>query len=348
VLETVSDTERIAPEWNALAERAGSPIGMHSWAVAAAESIGADRPLSIVTLHDEQGLAALAPLARRPGVRSRLELIGLHEIYEPTDFLYRDPSSLGRLAGALDHLGAPLFLWRLPAESPTANVLRTAIGRRATIVQSAGGCPYIDLDDSWADPESHFSSRRRSDFRRARRRAEALGTVDTEVRSPGPDEAIPLFEEAVAVEAASWKGEGGTALARSPAKLAFYRAWVVAAAREGVLRVCFLRIDGKAAAMQLAAESGGRFWLLKIGYDEQFARASPGQLLMLDTLRDAAGRGLRSYEFLGTVAPWTEVWTDRVRECVSVRAYPAGWRSVPVALADGFSAARAAARHRRS
>jgi CelD/BcsL family acetyltransferase involved in cellulose biosynthesis len=207
-------------------------------------------------------------------------------------------------------------------------------------------CPYIELDESWADPESRFSSRRRSDFRRARRRAEALGEVTIEVVAPGPDEALALFEEAVAVEGAGWKGEEGTAIAHNERKRTFYREWVAAAAGEGIVRMCFLRIDGRAAAMQLAAESGRRFWLLKIGYDESFARASPGQLLMLHTLAQAAARGLRSYEFLGSVAPWTQVWTETVRECVSLRAYPAHWRSLPVAVSDGIGRMRDRLRER--
>jgi CelD/BcsL family acetyltransferase involved in cellulose biosynthesis len=84
-----------------------------------------------------------------------------------------------------------------------------------------------------------------------------------------------------------------------------------------------MRIGGRAAAMQIAAEFGGRLWLLKIGYDEEFSRCSPGTLLMLETLRYAAVRGLSAYEFLGTEEPWTRVWTQKAHPCLSVRIYPA-------------------------
>ena len=84
-----------------------------------------------------------------------------------------------------------------------------------------------------------------------------------------------------------------------------------------------MRIGGHAAATQIAVECREGFWLLKVGYDETFARCSPGHLLMVETLRYAASRGLRTYEFLGSAEPWTQIWTDRVRPCVSVWAYPA-------------------------
>ena len=86
--------------------------------------------------------------------------------------------------------------------------------------------------------------------------------------------------------------------------------------------------------MQLAVECAGRFWLLKIGYDQEFQRCSPGILLIRETVRYAAARGLRGYEFLGIVEPWTEAWTDEVRPCVSVRAYPARWAGVAALAVD--------------
>ena len=103
---------------------------------------------------------------------------------------------------------------------------------------------------------------------------------------------------------------------------AFFRTYAAAARRRGILRLAFMRIDGEAVAMQLAVECGERFWLFKIGHDERFERCSPGSLLMLYTVRYAALRGLRHYEFLGADAPWTQGWTRTVRSTVGLRSYP--------------------------
>jgi len=135
-----------------------------------------------------------------------------------------------------------------------------------------------------------------------------------------PTELDPLLEEAFQVEASGWKGHKGTALASDLLRQSFYRRYAAAACEKGILRLSLLRIGGRAAAMQFAVEWGKRFWLLKIGYDEEFSRCSPGTLLMLETLRYAAGRGLQSYEFLGVVEPWLAAWTKQVRTCVMLRA----------------------------
>ena len=78
--------------------------------------------------------------------------------------------------------------------------------------------------------------------------------------------------------------------------------------------------------MQVAVEQAGRWWLLKIGFDPAWSQCSPGILLLAETLRYAAAAGLAGYEFLGTVEPWTQVWTQAERQCVALRIYPRGLR----------------------
>src|SRR5207247_3695751 len=133
----------------------------------------------------------------------------------------------------------------------------------------SGGTPTIALDGQ--EPESRLSSRRRSDLRRARRHAEAMGEVTSEVLAPSPQEVPALLAEAIAIEARSWKARAGTALASDPVRRGFFERYALAAAADGTLRLAFLRIGGQGAAMQIAVECGRRFWLLKIGYDERFA-----------------------------------------------------------------------------
>src|SRR5262249_16919781 len=149
------------------------------------------------------------------------------------------------------------------------------------------GFPWIPLDAGWMSPEDRLNPGRQSDLRRARRIAETIGEVRVNVFSPAPEDLAALLGEAFEVEAARRKGRGGSALARGRIRPAFFRRYAAAACRRGILRLGFLRIGGQTAAMQLGVEWGGRFWLLKIGFDEAFARCSPGTLLMLEMVRHA-------------------------------------------------------------
>jgi CelD/BcsL family acetyltransferase involved in cellulose biosynthesis len=118
----------------------------------------------------------------------------------------------------------------------------------------------------------------------------------------------------------------------------------MAAAQEGILRVAILSIADRVAAMQIGVESGGRYWLLKVGYREEYAKYSPGVLLMIATIRHAVQHGLDSYEWLGSEEPWIRSWTKVSRACVGMSAYPARPRGLVAIARDAASAGTRALR----
>ena len=145
-----------------------------------------------------------------------------------------------------------------------------------------------------------------------------------------------MFDEAIAVELASWKKGAGSAIAVDRAKEDFFRAYFKLLAAQGVMRVAFMRIDGQAVAMHLAVEMMERYWLFKIGFDEAFNKCSPGTLLMLHALGWSAERDLRAFELLGNVEPWiVAFWTKEQRDCVRLRTYPYNLRGAVAFLQDG-------------
>jgi CelD/BcsL family acetyltransferase involved in cellulose biosynthesis len=312
----------LAHAWNSIGTSFASPMQHFIWSRACAEVFKNGQPQLVVVGSREQP-KALAPLIKRKRVFSRLEMLGVKELSEPMDFLYSDHAALDALARGLVEQRITILLRRVPADSPTISAIQHAFRRRGLVqIEPIRPYPYIELTPGWIEPESCFNSGRRSDFRRARRHASQFGEVTYEMVSPRPDEVAPLLKDAYHAEMASWKGVEGTALAVDPLCEPFYTQYALAASERGILRLAFMRINGEPAGMQIAIESDDRFWLLKIGHDERFARCSPGTLLMLYSIKYAAVRGLKSYEFLGIAEPWTRVWTQSVRRCVALRAYP--------------------------
>src|SRR5947207_4936300 len=251
----------------------------HGWTKAFIETFGEEYELNVLVVSSGSDISAIAPLARRRGGLGKLELAGVAELAEPGDFVYRDADALDGLAAVLAGLRFPILLGRVMADSPTVDALRRAHRRTIFSRRDVAPCPWIPLDEGWQDPEQKLNSNRRSDLRRAQRRAEKIGEVGTELLSPAKHELPPLLDEVFRIEAAGWKGREGTALAHDERRKRFFVRYAESAADAGILRLAFLRIGGRAAAVQLAAECGGRFWLLKVGYDEEFKRASPGTLL---------------------------------------------------------------------
>jgi len=314
------------PDWDPLltGAPARTPMQTQAWMRACAETFARDLPLNIVVVEDESGLVAIAPLVRRGGFPARYELLGLRELAEPTDFVYRDERALRALVTVLAQDGTPLVLERVPASSPMVTMVRGAFPHAVIVMRPGNRAPRIDLA-AGAPADSQLSSRLRSDLRRAQRKAESIGLVAYEIHAPRTaEEFLPLYEQALQIEAAGWKGRSGSAVIANAGPHAFFRRYGTLASETGVLRLAFLRLNGEVAAMQYAVEWNQSFWLLKVGYDERFAKCSPGQLLMQHTLRDAAARGLRSYEFLGSAERWTERWTTAETETVRIAVYPLG------------------------
>ena len=305
--------------WEALTSEAGAlPTQDAPWTVASLACFGG-KP----SLLDEGGGEspdAIAPLVRRGAM---LELAGGRDLGEPADLLYRSPEALEALVERVLAAGRALTLERIPAASPTIAALREALGSRGSVrISAAAGHPTIALDERWAEPGGGLSSSRRSSLRRARRKAEGQGEIEIELLTPAVAEVESLLDEAFAVESRSWKGEAGTAVAFVPAQNDFFRRYAAELAARGSLRIDLLRIDGQAVAMQYGMRWKDRHWLFKIGFDEAFKAASPGQILLSESVAAAARDGLASYELLGSRDAWTDVWTKQVNECVGLVALP--------------------------
>ena len=85
--------------------------------------------------------------------------------------------------------------------------------------------------------------------------------------------------------------------------------------------------------MQIAVVLGGRFWILKIGYDE-IIHGFPWHSVV-ERVYCLCGTG--RLEFLRIHGPhrsWTATWTDLERQCVALRVYPYNLFGGAALLAD--------------
>lgn len=323
-----------------------SPASTPEWASAWLEAYGSAYHVD-PTFRDRREGEALLPLVRHRRRPWRLELLGARELGEPMDAVASDDASIEALVDTLASRREHLELRRVAAGSALVSAVTRAY-RGRVLVRSSSGSPTLPVDSSWDEPERHMSKRRRSDLRRAARRAEELGEMSYHVVDGSDGDLDKSLDEFVAVEARGWKTRAGTALACVPGQQQFFRAYARELAAEARLRLSFLRIGGEVAAAQFAVQHADRLWLLKIGYDERFARCSPGTLLLLHSVRGAATEGAQSVEFLGRSEPWTARWTTAERPCVHLLAYA---RKPSAALClgeDAYRFARVVAQERRS
>lgn len=135
-----------------------------------------------------------------------------------------------------------------------------------------------------------------------------------------------VFEAFLAMEAAGWKGRAGGAISCSPIVESFYREMLRVASEAGHLLCHSLNLDSRPIAMDIGLMMNGRYYSLKIAYDEGFAKFAPGQLLIRHTIQHVADLGGDHYDFVGPRSHHKAFWTDTVREHATYYIFRASWR----------------------
>jgi CelD/BcsL family acetyltransferase involved in cellulose biosynthesis len=323
IIEDLEGLRPLGPEWNEIAPpNEVAPWLSFDWMEAAATAYGKGNRLRIVTVRRDGRLSAVAPLVLKssdqPFRPLRLDFLGGEELKEPNDFVSRDLVSLEHLLDAIvSERVYPMRLSRLPNDPERIGLLMGRFRKSGWITPVMSmSYPYLDLR---TDP---IRKSMREDLRRARRKAESSGEVRSDVvAASSREELLGHLEAAFRIESSGWKGQNHTAILSNGPRREFFSRYACSAWSGGMLRLRFLRIGGTAVAAQYAVVSARSYWLLNIGYDEEYRHCSPGNLLLEESIRDAARSGLERYNFLGKEEPWTRRWTTTARDCLVLAAY---------------------------
>lgn len=179
-----------------------------------------------------------------------------------------------------------LHLPLLPAGGPVDAALERvlAAGKRAHYRVAEENRAFLMGEMSAAEYlEESMSAKKRKELRRQHNRLAEEGTLVFE-RLEGDDGLAEWTAEFLALEAAGWKGEAGSALASAPDTAALFTQSLAGAAAAGRLERLALRLDGQAIAMLANFITPPGAYSFKTAFDEAYARFSPGMLLQLENL----------------------------------------------------------------
>jgi len=184
--------------------------------------------------------------------------------------------------------------------------------------------PYLLLQGQWQDYYERLGGGLKRAMKKAANRLNKEGELWLDVQD-GKTELPCLLEEGFRIEASGWKGQEASAIASRPETRHFYTQAARWASEQGLLRLLFLRCQGRAIAFEFCLEKDGVLYLLKSGYDEAFHYYGPGNLLHRELLRRAFATDVKRVEFLGSDEPWKLGWTDTVRTFVAFHAFRPLW-----------------------
>ena len=264
--------------WDALAVASGAaPFDRPGWLGAWADAFGRADDLRLLTVERAGELVGVLPLLPGPlGLRSPTN----HEtaLFAP---VLADAEAADELADRLLAAGTTVDLSALASDAPATVALRAAAQRAGapSLERPVCASPYIDTT---GDPDSflrRLSKNRRHGLRRLRHRMADAGEVVLDVRDGIGGDLEALLDEGFRLEARPWKLAAGSAIRSSPASVRFYTEGARWAAETGLLRLMFLRVDGRAVAFGYCLRQGDTLYFLKLGMDDEFTKLGPGVVL---------------------------------------------------------------------
>jgi hypothetical protein len=173
--------------------------------------------------------------------------------------------------------------------------------------------PYIILDGFRPDGDVYQFARGaklRNNLRKGWRRIQEIGPVRLRRVETAEPEALEQFYR---LEQSGWKGRKGTAVACSKETRRFYDLIARSAAEFGYFSLYFLEVSDSTIAADMGFHLAGRYYPIKIAYDETFRAYGPGHLLVSAILQDVVRQGVSKYDWLGHIEDWKAQWTSETR-----------------------------------
>ena len=310
----------LAGEWEELASDEPSAFASHGWLSAWWGAFGGGTRMRVCTIRDAGRLVAALPL--RYGARGKLETWSSIDVDAVVPLAASDAAADALVDAIVGARWGVLSLRGLPGGAPITAQLRTRLDAVArTLVDKYDDSPTIDTTGTLEDYRRAMSKNTRQRVGKHRRKLEREHDVQvtTLERHDGD------IEEALALEHAGWKGQGGSSVLADARRAQLHRTL----ARDPAFRMSELRVDGRLAAFDTALVRHGRVFSLVTSYDEGLGGFSPGLVLRMAIVEACFEQGLVANELLGTFLDWKEKFATSTAPTERIRAYRA--RPAPLA-----------------
>jgi CelD/BcsL family acetyltransferase involved in cellulose biosynthesis len=322
---TVELLDRIGDEWRQLCQEGGcdQPFFRPEWIASSIRAFASKRTVVLITVRDGGRLRAVLPLLEEKVWACGIPATKLRSAADHTprfNFIHGQGPGIAEALQAgwkelkSQHHWDTIELANVP-EGAAAECLLSSAKEDGflTYRQQCALSPYIPLSGyNPAGDLSQFgrSSRFRYRLRHYWRQLEKTGKISLRrVETADPQ----ILQQFYGLERSGWKGKRGTAIACSAPTRQFYDSIANYAAKHGYLSLYFLQRGDSAVAAHFALTCGGRYYPLKVAFDETYSEYGPGHLIIGAVLRDCTARGLSEFDCLGQ---WTEAkakWASQVR-----------------------------------
>jgi CelD/BcsL family acetyltransferase involved in cellulose biosynthesis len=332
------DLAGLQDDWRRLSESAALPnvFTTYDWFRAwnrrrAREDMTGRRRVEVLALRDDGVVSGLVPMIRRETARFGVVVRKLEFLSSPADYndLVVGGDSAGRIEAVVDHLAQTRDQWdvvdlRSLRETGNARAaIQSALSRAGLVHQTTPGdrSPFVPIDANWSEMVQRRSASSRGMLRtkqhrldRMRDRGLRLRIVENVQNEPG------LLDKLVALEAQ--KHIGGEPM---PPFLSRYREVFQdlfgTLGPRGWMYVALMEFGERPIAWQLGFRCGRKLWYYQTAYDHEFARLSPGTMLIPAVLDYGFGHGYDELDFLTGEERYKMNWSIAWHETFRLRIW---------------------------
>jgi CelD/BcsL family acetyltransferase involved in cellulose biosynthesis len=332
IITSEGEFAALAEPWNALAADAvdGNTFLTHDWLYTWWTAYRPVARLRIVVVERGGQLIGIAPMmVMREGgaerIFRRLRFIG--DGTSETDhmnFIVRAEgrqATVERLLESIDGMDWDLaYFTQVPEASENTQQLLAHGRQRGWIIDSRlVPCPKRLLPKTYEDLLRSLPSRLRTSIRSSRRSLEAEFKVEFG-RVSQREDLGPALDDLYRLHASRWQAKGQSGVFVSEAKRNFYRDLSARLLKAGVLRLYYLKLDGRVVAQQYCFEHKGTVLLLQEGFDAALADRNVGNALRAMVFEALIADGAMAYDFLAGASRHKLAWADTLPNDMDVRA----------------------------
>ena len=319
VSQGLSGLQSLKKQWTSLHQHCDLGARFEIYDAFARHLIENGENLFLIRIFSGEATIAIIPTTIHSisfGELTGIRVIGMPEPYVcPHDFPIHPQAKTNLIAQCM--LEAFRFIyprwevvrWNHVAHSSNALAVCKAMTDQAALIRPSNSCNWLDASLNFSALQSRFSKNLQANLKKARKK---LGppTAWNVGFSRLPDNLGENFSHFSRLEASGWKGSDGTksAINLNQNINNFYRHLIAMAGDDFAPEIALLCHEGSSIAGQLSICTRGTKHIVKIGYDEAYARLSPGQILLEEVLSEACQSPSIKKVSLVSDMPWHHTW----------------------------------------
>lgn len=171
--------------------------------------------------------------------------------------------------------------------------------------------PYINMNTSWEEYWAKRSKSFKGNLRYSHKLMERMGDMGVNIKiydSLHSQEMKKAIDKAFALSLKSWQAKAGIAAGSSKEAMDFYHGLMEIFSKKGKVEISFLEHKGIPVSFSMGIIYGDMYYPFKMGYDEEYAKMSPGNILTYSVLQKLFNNGVMRMEWLRGMFPQKRIW----------------------------------------